>query len=207
MLRLLAASMLVVIAADVRADPPPRRVYALHSGVHIFLAHPDKNHAAKVLRNELLRRGVAERDLIVLDCPFPDASWKNMVPRDGVMMFLDSMTPSSKVAHDAYQRMHEAFQKHGVGPTDEVVWIGHSAGGQMGMTMVHLAAEWPKHPALAKTAKPYRFHTVVALGTPVGNLSSPFFGESTATAGSFGFTNNVPSVGNRRIEGVVRFTF
>ena len=45
------------------------------------------------------------------------------------------------------------------------------------------------------------------LGTPVGNLSSPFFGESTATAGSFGFTNNVPSVGNRRIEGVVRFTF
>jgi hypothetical protein len=45
------------------------------------------------------------------------------------------------------------------------------------------------------------------LGTPVGNLTSTFFGQSTATAGSFGFTNNVPSVGNRRIEGLVRFTF
>ena len=45
------------------------------------------------------------------------------------------------------------------------------------------------------------------LASPVGNLSSSFFGEPTATAGSFGFTNNVPSVGNRRVEGVVRLTF
>jgi hypothetical protein len=45
------------------------------------------------------------------------------------------------------------------------------------------------------------------LATPVGNLSSSFFGEPTATAGSFGFTNNIPSVGNRRVEGVVRLTF
>jgi pimeloyl-ACP methyl ester carboxylesterase len=164
--------LLAMISGQCRADPP-RRVYALHSGVHIFLAHPDKNHAAKTLRNELQRRGVSERDLIVLDCPFPDASWKNVVPRDGVIMFLDSMTPSSNVAHDAYQRMHDAFQKYGVGPNDDVIWIGHSAGGQMGMTMTHLSADIAKFPKLAKTAKPYRFHTIVTLGTPVGNVSVP----------------------------------
>jgi len=45
------------------------------------------------------------------------------------------------------------------------------------------------------------------LSTPVGDLSSPFFGQSTATAGSFGFNSNVPSVGNRRIEAQIRFSF
>lgn len=45
------------------------------------------------------------------------------------------------------------------------------------------------------------------LSTPVGDISSPFFGQSTATAGSFGFNSNVPSVGNRRIEAQVRFSF
>jgi hypothetical protein len=45
------------------------------------------------------------------------------------------------------------------------------------------------------------------LSAPVGDLSSPFFGQSTATAGSFGFNNNVPSVGNRRVEAQVRFSF
>lgn len=45
------------------------------------------------------------------------------------------------------------------------------------------------------------------LASPVGDLSSPFFGQSTATAGGFGFNANVPSVGNRRIEAQIRFSF
>jgi hypothetical protein len=45
------------------------------------------------------------------------------------------------------------------------------------------------------------------LATPIGDLSSPFFGESTTTAGGFGFNTNVPSVGNRRIEAQIRLTF
>ncbi|HEV7683001.1 MAG TPA: carboxypeptidase regulatory-like domain-containing protein [Pyrinomonadaceae bacterium] len=45
------------------------------------------------------------------------------------------------------------------------------------------------------------------LATPTGDLSSPFFGESTATAGGFGFNTNIPSVGNRRIEAQIRLTF
>ena len=46
------------------------------------------------------------------------------------------------------------------------------------------------------------------LATPVGNLSSPRFGESTATAGSFGFgPSGSAGAGNRRIQVQVRFGF
>lgn len=44
-------------------------------------------------------------------------------------------------------------------------------------------------------------------GVPVGNLRSPFFGESNATAGSFGFGGGNAAAGNRRIEAQIRFTF
>ena len=42
---------------------------------------------------------------------------------------------------------------------------------------------------------------------PVGNLSSPFFGQSVSSAGSFGFAGTNPSAGNRRLEAQIRFTF
>ena len=42
---------------------------------------------------------------------------------------------------------------------------------------------------------------------PVGNLSSPLFGRSTASSGSFGFGGGNPAAGNRRVEAQLRFTF
>ena len=42
---------------------------------------------------------------------------------------------------------------------------------------------------------------------PVGNLSSPFFGQSLSTAGGFGFGRGRSSGGNRRIELEVEFSF
>lgn len=46
------------------------------------------------------------------------------------------------------------------------------------------------------------------LGTPVGNLRSPFFGQSTSLAGGFGFGGGGGSqAGNRRIEFEIRFSF
>lgn len=43
---------------------------------------------------------------------------------------------------------------------------------------------------------------------PIGNLSSPSFGESTATAGSFGFgPSGSAAAGNRRIQLQMRFSF
>ncbi len=45
-------------------------------------------------------------------------------------------------------------------------------------------------------------------GTPVGNLRSPFFGQSISTAGGFGFGGGGGGqAGNRRIEFEVRFSF
>jgi hypothetical protein len=46
------------------------------------------------------------------------------------------------------------------------------------------------------------------LNQPIGNLSSPLFGESTATVGSFGFgPGGSAAAGNRRIQFQARFTF
>lgn len=48
----------------------------------------------------------------------------------------------------------------------------------------------------------------VNLDLPVGNLSSPFFGQSVATAGGFGAASvGNPASGNRRLEMQIRFEF
>jgi hypothetical protein len=44
------------------------------------------------------------------------------------------------------------------------------------------------------------------LDVPVGNLNSPFFGESTRTLGGFGQGGN-PAAGNRRVSASLRFNF
>jgi hypothetical protein len=46
----------------------------------------------------------------------------------------------------------------------------------------------------------------VNLAPPVGNLSSPFFGQSTSTAGRFGF-GGAQAAGNRTVEASLRFSF
>ncbi len=45
------------------------------------------------------------------------------------------------------------------------------------------------------------------LGPPVGNLSSPLFGQSFSGAGRFGAGGGSQSAGNRRVELQVRFAF
>ena len=52
------------------------------------------------------------------------------------------------------------------------------------------------------------------LAPPIGNLSSPFFGRSVATAGNFGGGfgggqggGGNPAAGNRRVELSLRFSF
>ena len=45
------------------------------------------------------------------------------------------------------------------------------------------------------------------LNTPVGNLGSGLFGQSTATTGGFGGFGNAPSAYNRRIDAQIRFSF
>lgn len=47
----------------------------------------------------------------------------------------------------------------------------------------------------------------VNLGTPVGDLSSPVFGQSISTGGGFGPGGGGGAAGNRKLELMLRFTF
>src|SRR5262245_16404415 len=154
-------------------DKKPRRVYVLHSGLHTILADPVKNIAAQSIKEGLHKRGVDLKDLVALDNPFPDATWKSLLPYEGGIMFLDSVEPGSKMSQDSYLRLHKALDAQGVTGRDNLVWIGHSAGGQIGLTMANLARNLARYPALAKDATAYKFDMVITLGTPVGSAQVP----------------------------------
>ncbi|MFO0863319.1 MAG: hypothetical protein U0744_01430 [Gemmataceae bacterium] len=159
---------LVISTAAVHADGP-RRVYVLHSGVHIYYADRDKDYAAKVLRRELQDRGIRETDLVVIPNPFPTASKEDRFPRDGLLMFLDASDPKSKFSQDAYRRFDKALADAKVCEDARIVWIGYSAGGQVGMTMAYLANHLHDYPELAKAAKKRTFEAVFAIGFADGD--------------------------------------
>ena len=150
-----------------------RRVYVLHSGMHVIIAPKDKDHAARTLKEVLADRGIAKRDLVAIDSPFPTASWKEMVPKDGLVIYLESTDPKSRSSQDAYVRLDKALKAAGVTKNDDLVWIGHSAGGQIGMTMAHIAHNLDKFPDLAKKTQGYHFDTIVTLGSAVGSNPTP----------------------------------
>jgi hypothetical protein len=154
-------------------NKPGRRVYVLHSGLHTLLSDPAKNLAAESLKDGLCKRGVCEDDLVVLENPFPNASWKSALPIDSLSMFFDAIDPASKISQDAYLRMHKALQAQGVSAKDTLIWVGHSAGGQMGLSMANLAYNLAKYPELAKQASTYQFDMVITLGAPVGSTYLP----------------------------------
>jgi pimeloyl-ACP methyl ester carboxylesterase len=167
------AMVLVLTVAPVAEAQTKRRVFVLHSGMHIILAHPDPNSAGLSLKKQLVGRGINNRDIILLDSPFPRASFKEMVPRAGLILYLESADPASGFAQDAYVRLDKTLKARGITANDDIVWIGHSAGGQIGMTMAHLAHHRKKFPALAKKTVGYRFDTVITLGTAYGANTTP----------------------------------
>lgn len=150
-----------------------RRGYVLHAGMHVILAPEDKNHAPRTLKANLIERGIDPRDIVALDSPFPTATFSNMVPREGLMIYIGAVDPASRVSHDAYVRLHQSLQAQGVTPNDDIIWIGHSAGGQIGMSLAHLAHNLAKHPELAKKTQPYRFQAVITLGSAIGSNPVP----------------------------------
>ncbi|MBI1831800.1 MAG: hypothetical protein HYR84_10155 [Planctomycetes bacterium] len=169
---ILLLGIILITAAPADAQTK-RRVFVLHSGMHVVLAPKDKDHAARTLKEILQNRGIAARDLVALDSPFPTASWEEMVPKQGLVIYFESTDPKSRISQDAYLRLHKALQAQGVAQNDELVWIGHSAGGQIGMTMAHLAHNLSQYPDLAKKAKPYRFDIVITLGSAIGANPTP----------------------------------
>ncbi len=155
------------------APAKKRRVFVLHPGMHVILAPADKNRSARTLKAKLIEKGIDSRDIVALESPFPTATFSNMVPREGLMIYIGSVDPASRVSHDAYVRMHKALQEQGVTPNDDIVWIGHSAGGQIGMSLAHLAHNLAKYPDLAKKTSPYHFAMVITLGSAVGSNPVP----------------------------------
>src|SRR5207248_3403665 len=107
------------------------------------------------------------------DSPFPTASWKEMVPKDGLLIYLESTDPKSRSSQEAYVRLDKALKAAGVTRNDDLVWIGHSAGGQIGMTMARIAHNLDKFPDLAKKTQSYHFDTIITLGSAVGSNPTP----------------------------------
>ncbi|MBA3768210.1 MAG: TonB-dependent receptor, partial [Acidobacteria bacterium] len=80
---------------------------------------------------------------------------------------------------------------------------GAAAGGQGGARAV---AE--KRYSLTVTIRAQNLFNRTNAGTPVGNLLSPFFGESLSTAGGFGSgPGGSSAAGNRKVEVQLRFSF
>ncbi|MSQ93998.1 MAG: hypothetical protein EXR98_05510 [Gemmataceae bacterium] len=174
MSRHLIIGWLILVASAPFADAQTkRRVFVLHSGMHIILAPLDKDHASRTLKANLAERGVAERDLVAIANPFAMATVKEMIPRQGLILYVESADPASRSSQEAYLRLDAALKAHSVSKNDEIVWIGHSAGGQIGMTMAHLAHNLAKYPELAKKTQAYRFDTVITLGAAVGSNPTP----------------------------------
>jgi len=172
MKRILAALLILVVPSVAAADGP-RRVFVLHSGVHIYYSNPDKDYAAKVMRRELLSRGIPERDIVIVPNPFPTASKDDPFPREGLLMFLDASDPASKFSQDAYRRLHKTLVDAKVEADAHLVWIGYSAGGQVGMTMANLASRLEDFPELKKATRAGHFDAVFAIGTPTGADVTP----------------------------------
>jgi hypothetical protein len=108
------------------------------------------------------------------------------------------------------------IRNFGTGPSFFSVNLGISRSFAFGPAP-HSGQGASARPASSTAEKPYNINFSIYmqnllnrgnLGPPVGNLSSPSFGESTAIAGSFGPAPVVTgSGGNRRIQLQLRFTF
>lgn len=168
-----AFATFLVPAALFAQEASPRRVFVVHAGLHTILSDTWPNLAADNIAAILQKRGIAAKDVVVLDNPFPVASSKDMFPKQTMAMFAESMLPSSKTSAASYCRLHEALKKIQVKAQDEVIWIGHSAGGQMGLTMAHLARRLTDYPDLAQKTASYPLNMVITLGSPIGSNPVP----------------------------------
>jgi hypothetical protein len=165
--------MALLFAPTLAAQPPQvkptvRHVFVLHDGFHTILSYPRPDWAAQDMKQFLIHHGVNEADIILMPCPFQPASFQDMFPKAGFEYFLNCFNPASKSAQKSYVQLDSALKDRGVRPTDKLIWIGHSAGGQIGMTMAHLGGNLKKYPELARVAGPHPFDMVVTLGSPLG---------------------------------------
>ncbi|HEX8175819.1 MAG TPA: carboxypeptidase regulatory-like domain-containing protein [Pyrinomonadaceae bacterium] len=85
--------------------------------------------------------------------------------------------------------------------------VSNTQGGSGAAAQSRTAANAEKRYGLTLTLRVQNLFNRTNGGVPVGNLSSPLFGQSVSSAGSFGFGGANPAAGNRRLETQLRFTF
>jgi pimeloyl-ACP methyl ester carboxylesterase len=84
-------------------------------------------------------------------------------PRENISIFRSSSDPRSDVSRTAFENYTCLMTGAGVQPGDNIVWVGHSAGGQMGLTMSHLADRNNQFP----------ISTVITMGSPIATNHAP----------------------------------
>lgn len=85
---------------------------------------------------------------------------------------------------------------------------GGFGGGEGGGAFGDASSETPKRYNLTVSLNVQNLLNRTNAGIPIGNLSSPLFGQSNSTAGRFGFGGGGnQSAGNRRVELLLRFSF
>jgi hypothetical protein len=103
----------------------------------------------------------------------------------------------------------EGSSDNGPGGPRRVAWAGRGPGGGHGHDghggFFGGGSEYKYNLSFSVSVQNLLNH--VNLGTPIGNLTSPLFGESNTTAGGFGRGGGNMAAGNRRIELQMRFSF
>jgi pimeloyl-ACP methyl ester carboxylesterase len=148
--------------ADGVASAPPvashRQVYVLHSGMN----DPD-NTAAISLRQGLLARGVRPEDIIVMPARFPGFGASVTGMQENWNRYRAATDPNSTFCQQTYQDLQQELLRRNIRPTDSLTWIGHSAGGQVGLSVCNTAQQ----------SGPFRFRQVITLGTPTAANPAP----------------------------------
>jgi hypothetical protein len=84
---------------------------------------------------------------------------------------------------------------------------GGKSGGDFGDDAAGARKASEKRYSLTFSLRVQNLFNRVNAAPPIGNLGSLLFGQSVATAGTFNFAGGSPSVGNRRVEAQVGFSF
>ncbi len=139
----------------------PKTYYVLHSGMN-----DPENEAALNIRKTLVERGIKPESIIVLDNVYPQDNWSRS---EGRRIYNESLNVNSNDPKHVLNRQTAQFSRkareRGIRREDNVVGIGHSAGGVMLDGMAFKLENDPNAPA--------DIDTVLSLGSPIRTKHSP----------------------------------
>lgn len=173
----------------------PRTLYVLHGG----MSDPG-NGSVKNIYAYLLSRGISDQDIVMLEniypaippaiTPLPNLSGKNKgkklsaylkekaleTKRNALLnwnLYKQSADLDSDISRYTYKtltRRLEALQKQQPQQPVRLVWIGLSAGGQLGLTM---AEKFSLNTTTLQDEARVNFDTIVTMGSPIVRNNAP----------------------------------